>query len=252
MGLMSRLPIPARLKKRLGGYKYQVQRYIRMHGIKTRFGIETVRNWYIDRRFGGPCGGTYASRFEETGAWGTSSVDYYQMPRLFSAAHGTAIKPSDVLVDVGCGRGRVINWWLSLGLGNSIYGIELDPKFAHEAARRLKSYRNVRIIEGNAIDNIPQDATLFFLFNPFKPPVVEAFKNRLVDMFGECAGITIIYYMCLYKSIFEADDRWVVEPIYSKTFWPAAVIRMRGAAARGSVREATSASARALPGSEQR
>ena len=42
------------------------------------------------------------------------------LPKLFNERNGTAIKSSDVLVDVGCGRGRVINWWLSLGLGNKI------------------------------------------------------------------------------------------------------------------------------------
>jgi hypothetical protein len=252
MGLLSRLPMSSRLRTALNHYRCRVRHYVRTRWIKTRFGIETVRNWYLDRQFGGSCGGTYASRFEETGAWGTSSVDYYQMPRLFSAANGTAIKPSDVLVDVGCGRGRVINWWLSLGLGNSIYGIELDPQFAQETARRLEHYPNVQIIQGNVMEHIPRDATLFFLFNPFKPPVVAAFKDRLIEVFGERAGITIVYYMCLYKNIFEEDDRWVVEPMRGKTFWAGAIIRMRGAPRGGAVLEANSAKAGALSGSEQR
>jgi hypothetical protein len=243
MGLKSRLPIPSRLRK--------VLRYVRLNWIKTRFGVETVRNWYIDRQFGGPCGGTYATRFEETGACGTSSVDYRQMPRLFSAANDTAIDPSDVLVDVGCGRGRVINWWLSLGLGNSIYGVELDPQFAQETARRLKNYTNVQIIQGSIVENIPRDATLFFLFNPFKASVVDAFKNRLIEVFGESADITILYYYCVYKHVFEFDDRWVVKPTRSKTFWPAAVIRMKGAPVRGKGREPTSASERVLSRSGQ-
>jgi hypothetical protein len=244
LALSSRLPIPTPLRK--------VLRFVRMHVIKTRCGIETVRNWYLDRKFGGPCGGTYASRFGETGAWGTSSVDYCQMPTLFSAAHGTAITPSDVLVDVGCGRGRVINWWLSLGLGNRIYGIELDPQFAHEAARRLNPYPNVRIIEGNVMEHIPSDATMFFLFNPFKPPIVEAFKNRLIEVFGDCAGITIIYYMCNYKHVFELDERWIVEPIRARTFWPAVVIRMRGARRPGQTQLKGSMSAVTAPEIEHR
>src|SRR5262249_34690801 len=60
-----------------------LRRFMRMKVVKFRGGIELIRNWVIDRRYGGWCGGVYQSRFGSTGAWGTSSVDYYQMPRIF-------------------------------------------------------------------------------------------------------------------------------------------------------------------------
>jgi hypothetical protein len=225
VALKRRLALRTRLRQLLRNPR----RSFRMHIVKKRYGLEWFRNLWIDWRYGGYCGGVYQSRFDATGAWGTSSVDYYQMPRLFHAKNGTALKRSDVLVDVGCGKGRVINWWLTQGLGNKIYGVELDEQFASMTAQRLKRFPNVQILCGSILDNLPADATTFFLFNPFKAPVMEAFKNRLIEVYGEDAPIRIIYFMCLYVDVFKNDPRFVVEPMRTKTFWPAVVIRLRAA-----------------------
>jgi SAM-dependent methyltransferase len=234
VSLKRRLMVRTRVRQIL----HHAPRFLRMKFIKTRFGIESIRNYVIDRRFGGSCGGKFPSRFEETGAWGTTSVDYYQLPKIFNERNGIRITDADVLVDVGCGRGRVINWWLSLGLKNRIVGIELDERFASEAAQRLRAYSNVEIICGSALDHIPADATILFLFNPFKAHVVAAFKDRLMERLGPNSGITIIYNMCLYVDVFRDDPRWDVQPIRVRTFWPTAVIRPRRAEAAAVPRDA--------------
>jgi len=36
--------------------------------------------------------------------------------------------PADVIVDVGCGKGRSLNWLIDHFPANAIYGIELDPE----------------------------------------------------------------------------------------------------------------------------
>jgi SAM-dependent methyltransferase len=199
----------------------------RMRVIKTHCGIEALRNWLLDRKYGGSCGGRYPTHFGALGAKDTSSIDYYQLSRLFHAKNGVVIKESDVLVDVGCGKGRVINFWLHQGLRNKIVGIELDERFARPAAERLKPYKNVRIVCGNALDNVPEDGTIFFLFNPFHAPVVAAFKDRLCSMFRDGGSVTIVYCNCKCLDLFQNDPNWVVEPMRLRTFYPAAVIRLK-------------------------
>jgi SAM-dependent methyltransferase len=196
--------------------------------VKTRCGLESLRNWLLDRKYGGSCGGAYPTRFEEIGAKSTSSIDYYQLSRLFHEKNGVVIRESDVLVDVGCGKGRVINWWLHQALRNKIVGIELDERFARFAAKRLKPYANVRIVCGNALDNVPEDGTVFFLFNPFHAPVVEAFKDRLYSMFHDRGNVTIVYCNCKCLDLFRNDPNWVVQPPRLRTFYPCAVIRLKG------------------------
>jgi SAM-dependent methyltransferase len=198
----------------------------RLRVVKTRFGIETVRNLAIDLRYGGPCGGTIRSAYGYLGAYGTSSADYDKLRRLFTAENGLAIGPNDVLVDVGSGKGRVLNFWLDLGLGNRIVGIELDPRFAESARRRLARYPNVEVICGDAIEHLPADATVLYLFNPFGPEVLARFRDRVAATFPPGHPLRIVYYFTLHLSVFQEDPRFVVEPLRTDVFHPAAVIRL--------------------------
>jgi hypothetical protein len=220
------------LKQRLA-LRSRLQAYLRWWYrrkiIKTGCGLEIWRNWRIDRKYGGWCGGSYETRFEDTGAHGTSSIDYWQMPGVFDARNGLAIGPDDVLVDVGCGKGRVINWWLEQGLANKIIGIELDERFARPAAQRLRPFPNVTILHGNALDLIPPDGTIFFLFNPFNGTTLRAFLDRLLEVCGNRKNLTVVYYLCVFVNDLEDHPRWLVEHGVTKTFYPLAVLRPREA-----------------------
>jgi hypothetical protein len=80
----------------------------------------------------------------------------------------------------------VLNWWLGRGLDNRIVGLELDKGLARVAAERLRRHPNVVIRTGNAIDNLPADGTLFWLFNPFTAnasgsQLMQALSERLLN-----------------------------------------------------------------------
>lgn len=88
------------------------------------------------------------------------------------------IKPDDVLVDVGCGDGRVINYWLSRKLQNKIIGIEIDETVAASTARRYAKHPNVQIICGDAAAlNI--DGTIFYVYNSFVGEPLRRFAQSL-------------------------------------------------------------------------
>jgi hypothetical protein len=115
---------------------------------------------------------------------------YSVLPIIFKLV---PIKDMDVLVDVGCGKGRIINFWLSKKLKNKIIGLELDKRVAHQTSLQFTKKKNVTIIQGNAVDNIPEDGTLFYFYNPFSEEVVEKFEEKLSQMFQK-KPIKIIYY----------------------------------------------------------
>jgi len=169
--------------------------------------IRVARNALIDLRYGGLLLGKIKTRYAHLGAVNTENSDYAALSRIFE----NRIKSSDVLVDIGCGKGRVINWWLSRGLGNRMIGIELDERIAEQTRRRLRRYRNVTILTGDAIQNIPIDGTLFYLYNPFAAHVMEAFKNRLTSLFRQRGDITILYYNCRHVDVFQKDPAWSVD-----------------------------------------
>ena len=119
------------------------------------------------------------------------------------------ISPDDVLVDIGCGEGRVINFWLSRGLKNRMIGIEIDEAVARRTRRRYRKYPNVSIIHGDAIASLPAEGTVFYLYNPFSAETVARFEAAVRDL-----GATIVYHNNNYMAPFQRDP-WIVQPIRS-------------------------------------
>jgi hypothetical protein len=173
-------------------------------------GIRAADNFFLDLRSSGQfLGGNMESRYASSGANGTQSSDYLSLSYIFGNL--VQVRDSDVLVDVGCGKGRIIFWWLSRGYQNRMIGIELDEKVARATKNRLRRYNNVTIICGNALEHIPRDATLLYMANPFSTDDVwKLFKQRLVEVFGHNEDLKIVYYHCLHADVFENDPKWEV------------------------------------------
>jgi Methyltransferase domain len=168
----------------------------------------TARNAAFDLRFGGLSGGY--CRNPHPDATGTGATDYALMSQIF----GGRIRPDDVLVDVGCGKGRVINWWLAQGVRNPIYGLEMLDEVAEHARRRLKKYRNVTIVTGDAVANLPRGGTLFYLFNPFDTASsAERFRDRFLDVVDLSRGPIILYFAPVQVDVFRLDSRWATEMV---------------------------------------
>lgn len=168
-----------------------------------------VQPWNVayDLRFGEILRGDIQTRFADRDAERSANVSYYALSLIFK---GETIAPDDVLVDVGCGKGRVLNWWLSQRLPNQIVGLELDPEIAAHTRHRLRKYHNVRIIAGDAVEHLPADGSLFFLFNPFHEGVVNRFKEKVLQL-PRRDRIRIHYNNCVHVDVFENDPRFSVE-----------------------------------------
>jgi hypothetical protein len=166
------------------------------------------RSIVLDRRYGGNLRGVMKTRYRQAGAHNVVNSPYSVLPHIFAGR----IAEDDVLVDVGCGKGRVINWWLSQGLHNRMVGIEIDPDVAAATASRLRTYRTVTIVNGDATTSIPDDATLVYMYSPFDRAAMERFKTMLEERFGR-HGPTLLYWNTEYVDVFACDERWSVEVV---------------------------------------
>jgi SAM-dependent methyltransferase len=173
-----------------------------------------VRNAATDLRFGGFLGGSEVTRFGASGAYDISNTDYLVLSAIFR----DRIAPGDVPVDVGCGKGRVLNHWLASGLKNTMIGIELDPDVAARTRRRLRRYRNVTVLAGDAVRLLPTETTVCYLFNPFAEDVVARFKGSFES---RCPSALLIYYNPKHLTRFSSDDAWRVETVDLKPQLPA-------------------------------
>jgi SAM-dependent methyltransferase len=167
-----------------------------------------IRNALRDLRYGRPLGGTLRTRHAHLGAYDVANTDYDDLARLFADIEVAA---DDVIVDVGCGKGRVLNWFLSRYPENRIYGIELDPEVCAGTARRLRRHATVTVVCGDATASLPEDGTLLYLFNPFD----EAAMRRLVaTVLGlRPAPRRIVYYNCKFLQLFLDDPRFEVSTV---------------------------------------
>lgn len=165
-----------------------------------------ARNLAIDLRFGGMLAGSVTSR--NPGSANVVNSQYSVLRHIFAGRIG----PADVLVDVGCGKGRVINWWLSQGLRNRMVGIELEPEVAAATARRLRRFPNVTIVNADATSSVPDDATLLYLYSPFQRPAMERLKSDLEQRFAE-RGLTALYWNPDDVDVFQDDPRWSTQLI---------------------------------------
>jgi SAM-dependent methyltransferase len=170
---------------------------------------ELFFNLYLDLRYSGKLlTGNEPSEFRHLGAHDVYHTVYTVMRLIFRLIE---IKKSDVLVDVGCGKGRVINYWLSKNIKNKIIGLEIDPDIAMRTASQFSRYGNVSIIAGDATSNIPPDATVFYFYNPFSAEKVKQFERVLHEMFKN-KPIIIIYYNPKSLHAFE-NGNWLIENI---------------------------------------
>lgn len=171
--------------------------------------IKILRNLTLDIRLGGLYGVGYQPHSPSSSAHEVAATNYTALPLIFDGLVG----PDDVLVDVGCGRGRVIRWWLHQGYSNKIIGIELDKKTALYARRKLKKWNNVEIVHGDVLTNIPQDGTIFYLYNPFNREMTEKVKVRIVDLFARKKSVKLLYYNSRYVDVFKDDPNWAVREL---------------------------------------
>ncbi len=167
-----------------------------------------LTDWRLARR---SLGAIDESRFAATGSKGTQSVSYRVLPQLFD----DRIQADDVLVDVGCGRGRVLSWWLDRGYRNTMVGLEIDDLIAAETRQRLARYPRISIVTGDAVKNLPNDGTIFFLFNPFDRASLVRFRDKLAGS-GLRDRIRVLYYNAVHIEVFREDPAWRVAPIATR------------------------------------
>lgn len=131
---------------------------------------------------------------------------YWNLDEIFKTAKFTE---EDSFVDVGCGKGRVLAWWLGKGLPGKCTGIELDPFVAGVAKKWLKNYpeERVRLIEGNALEQDYSGYTKIYIFRPFAKEFLIKFLERIE---AQLTHPVQLYYM---------SDQFSREVLWNRPGW---------------------------------
>ncbi|MBL9177488.1 MAG: hypothetical protein JNM65_05445 [Verrucomicrobiaceae bacterium] len=192
----------------------------------SKFGFIPLQNFIFDLREGHLCGGIIQTRFRDAGAYQIQHTDYRCLDEIF-LNNGLDINKDDVLVDIGCGKGRVISFWARRKFGRKLVGIELDPDAAQVSFKRFKSTSHVYIINGDAVENMPLDGTVFYLWNPFNEAVVQRFADKLIASAGQMSNVRVIYNNCRHAEVFTSNPVWETRPLSNKDIYPAILATLK-------------------------
>lgn len=122
------------------------------------------------------------------------AIDQADFLRTFRALGWTGIwrmlrridpHDSDVLLDVGCGAGRVVCLAARLRW-HRVIGLDVSPQFAQLAAQNAASMRwrrtEITIIQADATRfSVPDDVTVVVLYNPFRGEIMRETLERILE-----------------------------------------------------------------------
>ena len=174
------------------------------------------------------------------------NIQYDPLPyrSLLTIARHLPLAPGDHLLDIGCGKGRVLCFF-ALRRVRRCSGIEIEPDLAADArrnARRLRGRRApIDITQADAIAAEIGDASVIYLFNPFSAEVMEpVLRNIEHSLRARPRPLRICYVNPVQGALLDARDwlkradcfvvtwsGWHTCPV---TIWSADTSRMHGAA----------------------
>lgn len=106
----------------------------------------------------------------------------YEALRPMSRA--AACKPTDRLVDLGCGKGRVVCWFARESVA-ICRGVDIDPELTEAARRNAERLRGskapIEIVCADATEANLDDATVVTMYNPFGAEVMSEVGRRLAE-----------------------------------------------------------------------
>lgn len=184
--------------------------------------FEWLQTFLLDIKYGKYLESQIFNGDPARGWFGSQNSHYKSLSIIFSKI---MIRTDDVIVDIGCGKGRVFNWFLNQDIKNKLIGIEVDTDIAKATRKRLRRYERINIIIGNIEDDIlPMDGTIFYLFNPFSEKIVKIFSDNLEKKIkqgyynNKMGRPIIIYYNPTRLFVFEENIFWKIHKIGLLTY----------------------------------
>lgn len=163
-----------------------------------------ARNIVADLRVGGFFAGEFLRRDDRPENRHRGNSDHAALRQIFQER----VRPDDVLVDVGCGAGRVIAVWRRMFPAHRLVGIELNLELAARVRRRFRDSDRVEIVGGDAVANLPDDGTLFYLFNPLGRAGIVRLEARLHRRALADHRVRVLYHNPKHLDVFADSGRW--------------------------------------------
>lgn len=118
---------------------------------------------------------------------------YTVLQRLAESGY---IDRENIVVDYGCGKGRV-GFYLNREIGCRIIGLEYDEKIYRQAAENLECFgkkQGVEFLCMSAEDYEIRDADCYYFFNPFPVEIFRAVMKRIMKSYYESPRVMRLFF----------------------------------------------------------
>lgn len=128
--------------------------------------------------------------------------------KLFSRLE---LRPNSTLVDIGCGKGRVLLLAAEFGFRN-VKGIDFSPLLCSIAEKNIKKFKQkaqiktvIQVINEDAANyQYEENDNIFFLYNPFDEVILEkVLKNITASLKRKNRKIWMIYANAQHSELIE-------------------------------------------------
>ena len=154
---------------------------------------------------------------EDNQNYGYDPTPYIVLERLVEL---DILKKDDVVVDYGCGKGRIC-FFINSQVGCRIIGIDHSERLLEIARENLESYGNgadIDFVNSKAEDYVPNGANCLYFFNPFSSHVFQEVLRRIGESYGRNPREILIffYYSTIeYRLYLPTEPRLkLVESVY--------------------------------------
>ena len=121
---------------------------------------------------------------------------YCVLERLAESGY---ISKDNIVIDYGCGKGRV-GFFLNHEVGCRVIGVEYNERIFRQALENLRAYQGVakstpEFICADAEDFCVEDADSFYFFNPFSLEILQSVFGKILDSYyGKPRTMQLFFY----------------------------------------------------------
>jgi len=181
-------------------------------GLRIRARIRARTDYAIDATVDAILGVKTFARVPAHPDMSARNIQYDPLPyrSLHTVARHLPLSPGDHLLDIGCGKGRVLCFFALRRL-RRCSGIEISPSLAEQArsnARHLRArHAPIDVTHADAIDAEIGDASVIYLFNPFSAEVMRPVLRKIENSLrARPRALRICYVNPVQGALLEARD----------------------------------------------
>ena len=174
--------------------------------LLKRFWTKLV-NFVFEFKFGIQTRGCMAVVHPDAAYYAT--INYSEIKAILNTLN---LRSSDVFIDIGCGKGRVICYTSRFNIKN-IIGVDIDNtlcRIAHKNASRVHGKKTVISVINDSAENFDYSAgTVFYLYNPFGAlTLMNVLKRIRLSIQEYPRSIRIVYVNPVHDSLLQ-NSQWL-------------------------------------------